>query len=140
MANGVLIGFLNTSQSHLHSFTFVHSLVLPLALLFYPPSDHNFCWRHIFHLDFSFSAFGFLNSSNFAFLSDNLGAYWILPHLTKPLAQSHFCSFTRLAASTPFLSSTRSQLLPPPDCNFCSMGVQLDLFSCCFIFLLCLPS
>ena len=52
-----------------------------------PPSDCNFCWRHIFHLDFSFSAFGFLTSSNFAFLSDNLGAYWILPHLTKPLAQ-----------------------------------------------------
>ena len=68
------------------------------------------------------------------------GAYWISQHLTKPLAQFHFCSLTCLAASTPFLSSTRSQLLPPPDCNFCSMGVQLDLFSCCFIFLLCLPS
>ena len=41
-SNGVLIGFLHTSRNHLHSFTFVHSLVLPLALLFYPPSDRNF--------------------------------------------------------------------------------------------------
>ena len=68
------------------------------------------------------------------------GAYWIPPHLTKPLAQFHFCSLTCLAASTPFLSSFRSQLLPPSDCNFCSTGMQLDLSSCCFIFLLCYPS
>ena len=111
MAKWVLIGFLHISQSHLHSLTFVHSLVLMLTLHFYPPPDRNFCWRHIFRLDLSFSAFGFLTSSNSAFVSDNKGAYWILPHLTKPLARSHFCSFTCLAASTPFLSSSRSQLL-----------------------------
>ena len=69
----VLIGFCHISRSHLHSLTFVHSLVLPLALRFYPPQDCNFCWRHIFHLDFSFSAFGFLTSSNLAFVSDNMG-------------------------------------------------------------------
>ena len=39
------------------------------------------------------------------------GAYWISQHLTKPHAQSHFCSLTGLAASTPFLSSLGSQLL-----------------------------
>ena len=42
MASWVLIGFLNISRSHLHSLTFVHSLVLPLALNFYPPPDRNF--------------------------------------------------------------------------------------------------
>ena len=50
---------------------FVHSLVFPPALHFYPPPDRNFCWRHIFHLDFSFLAFVFLTSSNFAFVSDD---------------------------------------------------------------------
>ena len=44
-----------------------------------------------------------------------LGAYWISEHLTKPLAQSHFCSLTGLAASTQFLSSSRSQLLLEGD-------------------------
>ena len=51
-------------------------------------------------------------------------AYWIPPHLTKPLAQSHFCSFTCLAATS---SSFRLQLLLNGR----------DLLSCCFIFLLC---
>ena len=37
MASWVLIGFLNISWSHLHKLTFVHSLVLPPALKFYPP-------------------------------------------------------------------------------------------------------
>ena len=42
MASWVLIGFLNISWSHLHDRTFVHSLVLPPALKFYPPPDRNF--------------------------------------------------------------------------------------------------
>ena len=69
MASWVLIGFLNTSRSHLHNRTFVHSLVLPLALKFYPPPDRNFCRRQIFHLDLSFSAFIFLTSRNFGFVN-----------------------------------------------------------------------
>ena len=44
-----------------------------------------------------------------------LGAYWISEHLSKPLAQSHFCSLTGLAASTQVLSSSRSQLLLEAD-------------------------
>ena len=44
-----------------------------------------------------------------------LGAYWISEHLTKPLAQSHFCSLTGLATSTQVLSSPRSQLLQEAD-------------------------
>ena len=69
-----------------------------------------------------------------------LGAYWISEHLTKPLAQSHFCSLTGLAASTQFLSSSRSQLLPPPDRNFCWREVQVYLSSCRFRFLQCHPT
>ena len=69
MASWVLIGFLNISWSHLHKLTFVHSLVLPPALKFYPPPDRNFWWRQIFHLDFSFSAFIFLPSRNFGFVN-----------------------------------------------------------------------
>ena len=69
MASWVLIGFLNTSRSHLHNRTFVHSLVLPLALKFYPPPDRNFYRRQIFHLDLSFSAFIFLTSRNFGFVN-----------------------------------------------------------------------
>ena len=69
MASWVLIGFLNISWSHLHKLTFVHSLVLPPALKFYPPPDRNFWWRQIFHLDFSFSAFIFLTSRNFGFVN-----------------------------------------------------------------------
>ena len=44
-----------------------------------------------------------------------LSAYWISEHLMKPLARSHFCSLTGLAASTQVLSSTRSQLLMEAD-------------------------
>ena len=69
MASWVLIGFLNISWSHLHKLTFVHSLVLPPALKFYPPPDRNFWWRQIFHLDFSFSAFIFLTGRNFGFVN-----------------------------------------------------------------------
>ena len=42
MASWVLIGFLNISWRHLHDLIFVHSLVLPPALKFYPPPDRNF--------------------------------------------------------------------------------------------------
>ena len=68
-----------------------------------------------------------------------LGAYWISEHLMKPLARSHFCSLTGFAASTQVLSSSRSQLPPPPDCNFCWREVQLYLSSCRFRFLHCHP-
>ena len=44
LARLVLIGFLHTSRNHLHSLTFVHSLVLPQLL---PPSDCNFCLRQL---------------------------------------------------------------------------------------------
>ena len=57
----------------------------------------------------------------------------------KPLARSHFCSLTGFAASTQVLSSSRSQLPPPPDCNFCWREVQLYLSSCRFRFLHCHP-
>ena len=58
----------------------------------------------------------------------------------KTLARSHFCSLTGFAASTQVLSSTRSQLLPPPDCNFCWREVQVYLSSCRFRFLQCHPT
>ena len=52
-----------------------------------------------------------------------LGAYWISEHLTKPLAQSHFCSLAGFAAST-------------PDRNFCRRQIfHLDLSFSAFIFL-----
>ena len=54
-----------------------------------------------------------------------LGAYWISEHLMKPLARSHFCSLTGLAASTQVLSSTRSQLLMEAD-------ISLGFLICCF--------
>ena len=47
MASWVLIGFLNISWRHLHDRTFVHSLVLPPALKFYPPPDRNFFLHQI---------------------------------------------------------------------------------------------
>ena len=65
----VLIGFCHISRSHLNGLTFVHSLVLLPALHFYPPPDRNFCWREIFQLDLSFSAFIFLTSRNFGFVN-----------------------------------------------------------------------
>ena len=36
---------------------FFHSLVLPLAADFFPPLICNFCWSHLFHMDFSFFSF-----------------------------------------------------------------------------------
>ena len=66
-----------------------------------------------------------------------LSAYWISEHLMKTLARSHFCPLTSFAASTQVLSSSGSQLLPPPDRNFCWREVQVYLSSCRFRFLQC---
>ena len=49
MVRWMLIGFVNISGSYIHNLTFVHSLVLALALHFYPPPVCNFCRRLIFH-------------------------------------------------------------------------------------------
>ena len=49
MVRWMLIGFVNISGSYSRNLTFVHSLVLALALHFYPPPVCNFCRRLMFH-------------------------------------------------------------------------------------------
>ena len=61
---------------------FFHSLVLPLAADFFPPPICNFCWSHLFYMDFPFFSFCISPRQAICILSAHQPISFLLPFAT----------------------------------------------------------